>query len=127
MSVHQVVVWPLRLLATAGGGLAALAIGLSAWASHGLEAGREQHNVLMACLFCFGHGVAWLALARQAEGRCWQVGLILQAIGIALFCGSLIGNAVLGWPTRLAPAGGMALMAGWILLAAAVWRTPARR
>ena len=117
----------MRGLASAGGVLAAVAIGLSAWASHGLPAGREQHNVLMACLFCFGHGVAWLALAQRPGNRCWRAGLWLQAGGVMLFCGSLVGNAVAGWPTGLAPLGGMALMLGWLMLAVAVWRGPARR
>lgn len=116
----------LRLQASSGAVLAALAIGLSAWAAHGLPPGRGQHNVLMASLFCFGHGVAWIALARQAGNRCWMLGLGAQAIGVLLFCGSLLGNVLAGWPTRLAPAGGIALMAGWLLLAIAVWRPQQR-
>lgn len=116
-----------RWLAATGALLAAVAIGLSAWASHGLAPGREQHNVLMASLFAFGHGVAWLALAPQASGRTWLAGLGLQALGVLLFCGSLVGSAVAGLPTRAAPAGGMALMAGWLLLAVAVLRGPDRR
>lgn len=107
-------------LAAAGAVVAALAIGLSAWASHGLQPGREQHNVLMACVFAFGHGVSWLALVPQAHGRLWRAGLGLQALGVLLFCGSLVGNAVAGMPTAAAPAGGIALMAGWLLLAVAV-------
>ena len=117
----------LRWLACAGALLAALAIGLSAWASHGLAPGRAQHNVLMACLFAFGHGVAWLALFRQLAGRIAASGFALQFLGVLLFCGSLVGNAVAGWPTRLAPAGGMALMSGWLVLAVAVWRRPVPR
>lgn len=115
-----------RCQASTGAVLAALAIGLSAWASHGLPSGREQHNVLMACVFAFGHGVAWLALGRQLPGRWAGAGLGLQVIGVLLFCGSLVGNVVAGWPTRLAPAGGMALMAGWLLLAVGVWQAPSR-
>ena len=38
-----------------------------------------------------------------------------------LLC-QLIGGALGWWPTRLAPAGGTALMAGWVLLALSALR-----
>ena len=44
-----------RAQGSAGALLAMLAIGFSAWASHGLGSGREQHNVLMACLYVTTH------------------------------------------------------------------------
>jgi uncharacterized membrane protein YgdD (TMEM256/DUF423 family) len=33
-----------------------------------------------------------------------------------LFCGSLIGAALFGWPTRLAPIGGSTLILAWLTL-----------
>jgi uncharacterized membrane protein YgdD (TMEM256/DUF423 family) len=40
-----------------------------------------------------------------------------MSLGLLLFCGSLIGAALLGWPTRLAPFGGSSLILAWLLLA----------
>jgi uncharacterized membrane protein YgdD (TMEM256/DUF423 family) len=54
----------------------------------------------------------------------WSAGLIV--VGIVLFSGSLYA-ASLGAPRFihvLPPFGGMALIAGWILFAVAIWRVP---
>lgn len=112
---------PAAVLVTAGALLAALAIGLSAWGSHALPAGREQHNVLMGCLFAFGHGAALVALAPHWHGRLAGLALWLLLVGVLLFAGSLIGNAAWGWSTAAAPRGGGLMMAGWVLLACAPW------
>jgi uncharacterized membrane protein YgdD (TMEM256/DUF423 family) len=44
--------------------------------------------------------------------------LLLMLAGMLLFCGSLVGAAFADAPSTLAPAGGLAMIAGWLLLAA---------
>ena len=105
-----------RLLAAAGALACGLAVGLGAYASHGLD-GEAARRAGLAALFAFGHGLAlqWLAGGTPARLRlaaCFALGL-----GLLLFSGSLAGAAFFGWPTRLAPAGGMLLMLGWLLAA----------
>ncbi|WP_374011968.1 DUF423 domain-containing protein [Pseudoxanthomonas koreensis] len=103
---------------TAGAVLAALSIGLSAWAAHGLDPGPARAGVQTASLYAFGHGVALAALARAAVRRLGVIALAVLLLGTVLFCGSVAGGALLGWPTRLAPAGGSLMMLGWLLWAA---------
>ncbi|WP_460821131.1 DUF423 domain-containing protein [Lysobacter olei] len=111
-----------RWLAAAGGVMAALAVGLAAYASHGAD-GEMQSRLQSAALFLFGHGVALAALAPLAAGRLWRVlalsGLLL---GTLLFSGSLILHVFLQWPTALAPMGGTVMMASWLAWAIAAVR-----
>src|SRR5690606_20181477 len=66
----------------------------------------------------FAHGLALLLLApRDRSFRPW-----LLAAGLLLFAGSLLGKALAGWPSTLAPAGGVLLMAGWLILAVSAFR-----
>ncbi|HET6396451.1 MAG TPA: DUF423 domain-containing protein [Pseudoxanthomonas sp.] len=106
--------WP----GVAGGVLAALGIGLSAWAAHGIDGEHARGNLQTAALYAFGHGVALAALAPAAVRRLGILALAALLAGALLFCGSLAGSALLGWPAPLAPAGGMLLMLGWLLWAA---------
>jgi uncharacterized membrane protein YgdD (TMEM256/DUF423 family) len=53
-------------------------------------------------------------LERAALG-CWLAGMVL-------FCGSVIGAVLAGFSTRLAPVGGLLLIAGWLLQAVAALR-----
>ena len=41
--------------------------------------------------------------------------------GLILFCGSLYGSVLVDLSTRLAPAGGVALMLGWAAIVAHAW------
>ncbi|KAF1686273.1 hypothetical protein B1992_08585 [Pseudoxanthomonas broegbernensis] len=102
----------------AGGVLAALAIGLSAYAAHGIDDAHARAGVQTASLYAFGHGVALAALARAAVRRLGAAALAVLLLGTVLFCGSVAGGALLGWPTRLAPVGGSLMMLGWLLWAA---------
>lgn len=104
-------------LAGAGGLLAAAAIGLSAYASHGVAEPLAQSHLQTAALYAFGHGVALAALARRGERMLGRAALGLLLLGTLLFSGSLAGNALAQWPTRLAPVGGTTLMLGWLLYA----------
>jgi uncharacterized membrane protein YgdD (TMEM256/DUF423 family) len=107
------------LPARIGALLAAAAIGLSAWASHGLEPGRAQYNVLLACVYAFAHGAVLVLAAGRVRTVAGVLALWLLLAGMLLFAGSLVGNALAGWPTAAAPLGGMTMIAGWLLLA---WR-----
>ncbi len=104
-------------LACAGGLLAAAAIGLSAYASHGVSEPLAQSHLHTAALYAFGHGLALAALGRSSERLLARVALALLLLGTLLFSGSLAGNALAQWPTRLAPVGGTTLMLGWVLYA----------
>ncbi len=104
-------------LAAAGAVLAALAIGLSAYAAHGVADAHARGNLQTAGLYAFAHGVALAALAPAAARPLRLLALAGLLLGTLLFAGSLAGGALLGWPTRLAPFGGTVLMAGWLLLA----------
>ncbi len=104
-------------LALSGGLLAAIAVGLSAYASHGIALAQAQSHVQTAALFAFGHGLALAALSPGTTRRLGKLALGLLLLGTLLFSGSLVGGALVGLPTRLAPAGGITLMLGWVLWA----------
>ena len=70
-----------------------------------------------AAVFAFGHGVALAVLAPMAMNTLAKIALATIYVGVLLFSGSLVFNVLAGWPTSLAPAGGMLLMAGWVLWA----------
>ena len=78
---------------------------------------QAQSNVQTAALFAFGHGLALAALAPSTTRRMGKAALCLLLLGTLLFAGSLVGGALFGLPTRLAPAGGITLMLGWVLWA----------
>ncbi|WP_372012581.1 DUF423 domain-containing protein [Pseudoxanthomonas sp. 10H] len=104
-------------LAAAGAVMAALGIGASAYAAHGVADLHARGNLQTASLYAFAHGALLVALAPAPRGRMRGVALAGLLAGTLLFAGSLAAGALLGWPTRLAPAGGMLLMASWLLLA----------
>ena len=104
-------------LALCGGLLAAAAVGLSAYASHGIAVAQAQPHVQTAALFAFGHGLALAALAPATTRRMGKAALCLLLLGTLLFSGSLVAGALGGLSTRLAPAGGITLMLGWVLWA----------
>lgn len=98
--------------------MAAAAVALSAWASHGVADPGDAARLQTAALFGFGHGLALAALAPTARPRLGMSALWLFALGTALFSGSLVGQVLADWPTRLAPLGGLSLIAGWLCWAA---------
>ena len=98
--------------------LAALAVALSAYAAHATD-GAAQSRLQTAAIFAFGHGTAFVALAPQVRGRWLLVAALALQAGAVLFCGSLVGSVLLGWPTTLTPTGGTLLIAGWAAWAVA--------
>ena len=112
-----------------------LAVGLGAYAAHGLAGADDRlagmmrtaveyhllHTVAaaVACAVAsFGRERRWLAVVTAA-------GFLL---GIAAFAGSLYAHALTGGAssTALAPSGGAALMLSWLLLGLAGYRTVGR-
>lgn len=105
------------LLACLGALLAALSIGLSAYASHGVSEATAQQHLNMAALYAFAHGAVLVAMGARARDLLGRAALSLLLLGVLLFAGSLVANALWQWSTRLAPVGGTTLMLGWVLLA----------
>lgn len=103
-----------RALGAAGSVLAGLSVALAAYAAHGAE-GAAQGRLLQAAAFAFGHGLALAALAPLAPAGLARVSLAAMLAGVLLFSGSLAAGALLGWPTTLAPAGGMLMIGGWLV------------
>jgi len=112
------------------GALAGLAaVALSAWAAHAaprlLDPPRQA--MLGQALTLLGwHALALLAAGLWADRR---GGLLPHlagagfALGALLFCGGVLANALAGVSLGpVAPAGGVLLMAGWVLLAASAIR-----
>jgi uncharacterized membrane protein YgdD (TMEM256/DUF423 family) len=110
------------LVATVGG-----AVGSHALTS--LDA-RALHSFETAVEFQFFHALGLIALTlvglRGIGGR-WLFGAAwLIAAGTLLFSGSIYAKTF-GAPAGIvgiAPYGGVALMIGWLLFAASVWRRP---
>ena len=110
-----------RLLAGCGALACGLAVALGAYASHGLE-GEAAGRAGLAALFAFGHGLALQLLMRDSGGRLRLAAAGAMLLGLLLFAGSLCGAVFLGWPTRLAPAGGLLLIASWLIIAVDTFR-----
>lgn len=109
-------------LAFCGGLLGAAAVGLSAYASHGVSEALAQSHLNTAALYAFGHGVVLVGLGASSVNQWGRCALYVLLLGTLLFSGSLVGNVLMQWPTTLAPAGGMTLMGGWVLLALSALR-----
>lgn len=112
-----------RLLAALGGLAGLLAVALSAWGAH--AAPRLLAPPELAMLNSAGQILGWHAPALLAVGLMAQRlgGLLprvaggLMAVGVALFCGAVLLRALAGVSLGpVAPTGGVALMAAWLLL-----------
>lgn len=110
---------------------AALAVGLGAYGSHGLAVEQSILDIWKtAVAYQMWHALGTIAAAWLASVRSGRTQSICRTAGWALLAGSLafsgslyffVINAavpVLG----LAPAGGMAMIAGWLLIAFAALR-----
>ena len=107
-----------------------LAVALGAFGAHGLkqklgadmltvyQTGVQYHFYHTLALF----GVALLMLQLpQSTALRWSA--LLFSVGIVIFSGSLYVLATTGirWLGAITPLGGVAFLAGWIMLAVAVW------
>lgn len=111
-----------RWLAAAGALCAGLAVGLGAYASHGVD-GEAQARLGLAALFLFGHGLALAALAPRGLRNLGQFALSLLLLGVVLFSATLGLSVLFGTPTTAAPWGGTLMMLGWLVYAIDALRT----
>lgn len=118
------------LIAAALSGFIATAMG--AVGSHVLRGRLDEHLAGLfqtAVQYQFWHtlalGLAAVLACRFPASPWLRWSGIAFLTGIVLFCGSLYGLAITGLSVaKLAPAGGLSLMAGWLLLAVFAAKTP---
>jgi len=107
----------------------AIATGLGAWASHGLDSVLDAaalHSFETAVQYQFVHSLGLFGLAIYGQRAALSATLViassLLAAGMVLFCGGVYISS-LGGPrllVHLAPVGGIGLIAAWIAVAYAV-------
>ena len=89
---------------------------------------RSLHSFETAVQFQFLHGLALIALVlvglRGIGGRWLWAAAWLIAAGTLLFSGSIYAKTFGASPgvVSMAPYGGVAIMLGWLVFAASVWR-----
>lgn len=107
-----------------------LAVALGAFGSHGLKKviSPEMVNIFnLGVQYQFYHTFALLSVALTGywiRSRLLNWAGYFFIAGILLFSGSLYIYALLGskWMGPITPLGGICFMAGWILMAVAIWR-----
>jgi uncharacterized membrane protein YgdD (TMEM256/DUF423 family) len=119
-----------RLFFILGAGSAFIAVGLGAFAAHGLKA-RLAPEMLSAfeigTRYQMYHALALLAVAwacTRWPGAAVNASGWLFVAGTVLFSGSLYALSLSGvrWLGAITPFGGLALLAGWACLAWAAWK-----
>ena len=110
-----------RALGGIGSALAGASVGLAAYAAHGAD-GHAQARLAQAAALAFAHGLAVTALAPLAPRRRGLIALVAMLAGVVLFSGSLVGAALVGLPTTLAPLGGLLMISAWCLHGWDRWR-----
>ena len=98
-----------------------MAIALGAYAAHGVS-GPDQGLLQTAAIMLFGHGVALAAFGRGPARRVRRVALVTLLSGSLVFAGSVVLHVAAQVPPRLAPAGGLLMIGGWLLLAFDLFR-----
>lgn len=119
---------------TTGAVCGLLTVALGAFGAHGLKGHVEPDmlaNWRTAADYLGMHGSAILAagllLIWRPDARLIHAAAWCFLIGVSLFCGSLFLMVLSGerWLGLVTPAGGVALLLGWTLLAAGAWRAGA--
>lgn len=102
-----------RVLFAVGALTGALGVGLSAVAAH-----VTGGNLATVATMLLAHGPVLLVLAGRQFGHVQTIGAWLLVGGLCLFCGDLAARTFLGWRLfpMAAPAGGMLLIAGWLVV-----------
>lgn len=109
--------------------LMAIATGLGAYASHGLDAILEPaalSSFKTAVDYQFVHALGLIGVAiygeRHPEVKALVLAALLLAVGIVLFCGGVYTSSLDGpaWLAGLAPAGGISLIFGWLVVAVGI-------
>jgi len=108
----------------AGGLMGAAGVGLSAYGAH-----AGGGTVATAAQFLLFHAPLFVALGLAGHpSRTRTAGGGLLGLGLALFCGDLLLRHFAG--TRLfpmaAPAGGISMMLGWLVVAVSAFGTRSR-
>jgi uncharacterized membrane protein YgdD (TMEM256/DUF423 family) len=104
-----------RFFVFAGGLAGAAGVALSAAAAHG-----GGHDIGIAAPFLLMHASALLAIGFFGRGRFLTVGAAILFAGLVIFCGDLVMRGFAGhrlFPMA-APAGGTAMILGWLVVAA---------
>ncbi len=120
-----------RFLIT-GALMAFVGVALGAFGAHGLTAYFAAHpdsesSFHTGIQYLMYHALGVLAVAWAAErwpGSLTRWSGILLAFGAIVFAASLLILSLLGirWMGAIAPIGGLAMLGGWLCLAAAAWR-----
>ena len=120
----------IRLFWMLGCAFAFLAVGAGAFGAHALRTRLEADLLAVfetAVRYQMYHalallGVAWAA-AEWPDSGAGAAGWLFT-MGIVIFSGSLYVLTLTGvrWLGAVTPLGGLALLAGWVMLAAAAWR-----
>jgi uncharacterized membrane protein YgdD (TMEM256/DUF423 family) len=103
-----------------GAALGFIGVALGAFGAHGLKTLLEAKGTLAvwetAVLYQLVHAVALLALGALGRPAAWTARLWLA--GVVVFSGSLYLLALTGvkWIGAITPVGGVALLAGWLVL-----------
>lgn len=114
---------PSRLFVAVGALMGAAAVAGSAWAAHAAQGGWNADILAVAFTQLGLHAVAILAWGlgrdRLARPRLTAAAGGVLAVGVLAFVGALIVAAAGGSLGPTAPLGGVAMIAGWVLAAAA--------
>jgi uncharacterized membrane protein YgdD (TMEM256/DUF423 family) len=115
-----------RRLLAGGALLAGSAVALGAFGAHGLGAAIGPERIgwwRIAAQYQIAHGLALVALSAAPIRRPGLPAILLGG-GAILFSASLYAMALTGirWPGAVTPLGGLAMIAGWFLLAWRAWR-----
>ena len=118
-----------QYIGAAAGLLGVLAVGTDAYVSHGgIPAGAGDDPVI-AVRYLMLHAVLLVGVAvviglqRQLKERLAPLAAWVLLFGVMGFCGGLfLRTAGYASLVSIAPVGGTALMLGWLLLAAGLWR-----
>jgi uncharacterized membrane protein YgdD (TMEM256/DUF423 family) len=112
-----------RLILAAGALLAGLGVALGAFGAHGLKAMLDPERLgwwQTGVQYQMWHGLALVALAAAPVERV-KLPALLLGLGAIVFSFSLYAMALTDcrWLGAVTPLGGLAMIAGWALLA---WR-----
>jgi uncharacterized membrane protein YgdD (TMEM256/DUF423 family) len=121
----------IRLFVLLGAVNGALAVGLGAFAAHGLEARLEPRLLEVfrtGVNYHFFHALGLLGVGLAAgplgDSRLLRAAGWLMLAGIVIFAGTLYALALggPGWLGAITPLGGTAFIVAWLLLAVAAGR-----
>jgi uncharacterized membrane protein YgdD (TMEM256/DUF423 family) len=121
----------IRAFGVIAAAVGAAAVMLGAFGAHALHSQLDAASLQIwhtAVEYQFWHALALLAVASVAPARdlsWWRASGIAFVAGSVLFAGSLYALALgaPSWIGAITPFGGLALIAGWILLAVAFSRS----